>query len=242
MSFNPIAPDPSNAMAHMMPPINAERVNKPFGDDGLMNISTAVAVAGISARPFGTPTTTPAAVVVPPDPTCQDLALVSDHRFIDFTGGVSDPMRIAQQFGCIAKLGKNGCGLEQQLEAALKAVTPTTSPDVVFSRNTKGHGDAGNRGFLREDSILAVILVTDEEDCSIPDSSSELFNPSQGSNLNFTCGPATRNSCTRPLAMWRVSRRLSLRPTVTTASSLRASSASRSISVRSRRRSAAASI
>jgi len=193
-SFNPVAPDPSNPAVRTNPPINGERIStKVFGDDGQMNISTAVAVAGISARPPETPFTTPVSVVVPPDPSCgTGPQLNPGQRFIDFTAGVSDANAVAKQFGCIAKLGKNGCGLEQQLESALKAVTPSTSTVTpFFSRGTKGHGDNDNRGFLREDAILAVILVTDEEDCSIPDESSELFNAGSKTfteDINIRCG------------------------------------------------------
>jgi len=192
-SFDPVAPDPSNPAVRTMPPVNGVRLDKAFGDDGQMNISTAVAVAGISARPPGTPFTTPVAVVVPPDTTCgSGPQLNGGQRFIDFNAGVSDANAIAKQFGCIAKLGKNGCGLEQQLEATLKAVTPSTSTVTpFFSRNTKGHGDGANKGFLREDAILAVILVTDEEDCSIPDQSSDLFNARSmmfPEDINIRCG------------------------------------------------------
>src|SRR6185369_9283957 len=37
---------------------------------------------------------------------------------------------------------------------------------------------AGNGGFLRDDAYLAVVLVTNEDDCSVPDDS-ELFDPRQ---------------------------------------------------------------
>jgi hypothetical protein len=46
----------------------------------------------------------------------------------------------------------DGCGFEQQLEAILAS-----------DRN------AANSGFSREDSLLAVILITDEDDCSTTD-------------------------------------------------------------------------
>ena len=46
----------------------------------------------------------------------------------------------------------NGCGFEQQLEAILES-----------DRNT------ANGGFNREDALLAVILITDEDDCSTTD-------------------------------------------------------------------------
>jgi hypothetical protein len=64
---------------------------------------------------------------------------------------------LTRDFGCIAVLGTQGCGFEQQLEAAWKALVVNTVPG------------GKNAGFLRDDSILAVLFVTDEEDCSTAD-------------------------------------------------------------------------
>ena len=64
---------------------------------------------------------------------------------------------LAADFGCLAVLGTNGCGFEQQLEAAHKALLVHARPG------------GANEGFLREDSVLMVLFVTDEEDCSAAD-------------------------------------------------------------------------
>ncbi|MFH1434252.1 MAG: hypothetical protein ABIJ56_00920 [Pseudomonadota bacterium] len=66
---------------------------------------------------------------------------------------------IAADFGCIARLGTNGCGWEQQLEAAFKALTVHSIPT------------GANKYFLRDDSILVILFLTDEEDCSASDMS-----------------------------------------------------------------------
>ena len=55
-------------------------------------------------------------------------------------------------FKCIAPIGDAGCGLESLLEAAKRALD--------------GHSTI-NQGFLRQNSVLAVIFVTDEDDCSV---------------------------------------------------------------------------
>jgi len=81
-----------------------------------------------------------------------------------------------QHVQCVGILGVGGCGFEQQLEATLKAVTPASSP-VRFMGDTTGHGDDANAGFLRTDSIVAYIVLTDEGDCSTPNA--ELFNPAR---------------------------------------------------------------
>ncbi|MBN8611456.1 MAG: hypothetical protein J0L92_12765 [Deltaproteobacteria bacterium] len=85
--------------------------------------------------------------------------------------------------GCAANIGTGGCGFEQQLEASLKAVTPVNAeswtgagyvPPLFLNGDgdvdaLAGHADRDNAGFLRSSSILAVLLVTDEEDCSVSD-------------------------------------------------------------------------
>jgi hypothetical protein len=75
-----------------------------------------------------------------------------------------DPDALTRGFSCLAELGTTGCGLEQQLEASLVAIT----------RNA-GDG-APNAGFLRSDSLVAFVFVTDEDDCSASDPS--IFDPS----------------------------------------------------------------
>ncbi len=72
---------------------------------------------------------------------------------------------------CVARAGTGGCGFEQQLESVLTAVEP----------------EGPNAGFLREESIVSYILVTDEGDCSAADSS--IFNPSRDDlgPLNVRC-------------------------------------------------------
>ncbi|MBK8170628.1 MAG: hypothetical protein IPK60_09835 [Sandaracinaceae bacterium] len=78
----------------------------------------------------------------------------------------ADASALGEQFGCIANVGTGGCGIEQQLDAALKALTPASNNAISFLGNTHGQGDGVNDGFLRANSIVAVILVTDEDDCS----------------------------------------------------------------------------
>lgn len=89
----------------------------------------------------------------------------------------SDPENppIWEDFACIATLGTDGCGFEQQMEAALTAVTTQAGPG--------NHND----GFVRDDSILAVVFVTDEDDCSTDDV--ELFDPARDDlgAMNMRC-------------------------------------------------------
>lgn len=81
-------------------------------------------------------------------------------------------------FRCMALVGDGGCGIEGQLEGAKRALD--------------GHLDE-NAGFLRNDSMLAVIYVTDEDDCSVQLSRRSEHNPNTmdcpagDQNANFSC-------------------------------------------------------
>lgn len=84
-----------------------------------------------------------------------------------------DPATATSTVSCIANVGTNGCGFEQQLEAMRLAL------------------DGRNDGFLREDSTLIVVMITDENDCSNDPFTSRLFDESDpvvgGTSLNLRC-------------------------------------------------------
>lgn len=107
---------------------------------------------------------------------CQNFTLGS-NLWIDYKK--DDPNHnnqndITQAFTCIARLGTEGCGIEQQLEAAYQALVINTRPGGV------------NEGFLREDSLIAIIFVTDEDDCSFKDAST-FFRGVTDKNANIWC-------------------------------------------------------
>ncbi|MBN1769654.1 MAG: hypothetical protein JXB32_00215 [Deltaproteobacteria bacterium] len=88
-----------------------------------------------------------------------------------------DADRMAQDFTCLATLGTDGCGFEQQLKALRKALTVNAA-------------DGGcNRGFLRDDSLLGLIVVSDEDDCSVAAEHPEMFDPDPAAlgHLNLRC-------------------------------------------------------
>lgn len=104
--------------------------------------------------------------------------------FLSFMAGVNQPDQTARDFACIANVGTGGCGLEQPLESVLKALWPSTDNRVTFLTDASGmdalgHGDTDNLGFLRNDptqglSLIAIVLLTDEDDGSISDPSKYL--------------------------------------------------------------------
>jgi len=86
--------------------------------------------------------------------------------FVTFPEQSAEDVAVAAQ--CLATVGTEGCSFEQPLEALLKALTPSTA-GPIFTEGRVGHGDGANVGFLREDAVLVVVLLTDEDDCSSPD-------------------------------------------------------------------------
>ncbi len=130
-----------------------------FGDDGVLNTVGNTGIAGCSASV----------------PTFLTYQTPEDAR------------EFALQATCSLVVGNGGCGFEQPLEAALKAVTPRSAP-ITFAAGSPGHGDGMNAGFLRPDSMLGVVVLTDEDDCSARDP--EVFNPTSETaegDLNLRC-------------------------------------------------------
>jgi hypothetical protein len=64
---------------------------------------------------------------------------------------------ITALFACAASIGTGGSGFEMELEGARLALT-----DRIHGPNPT------NAGFLREDALLAIVMLTDENDCSTP--------------------------------------------------------------------------
>ncbi len=124
----------------------------------------------------------------------------------DFMQG-GDSTSFVRDVSCVTNLGTGGCGLEQQLEATLKALTPATptawtAPGYAPPRfldpesgtyTLPGHALGANAGFVRQGSVLAVVLVTDEEDCSAADTS--MFGDDPAAAARF--GPDVQLRCTR---------------------------------------------
>lgn len=83
--------------------------------------------------------------------------------------------QILQTFSCMADLGVRGCGYEHQLQAARVALYEAITPE--------------NTGFLRKDAYLALILITDEDDCSA-ETTSDLFTDEMsfpGTTASYRC-------------------------------------------------------
>ncbi len=94
--------------------------------------------------------------------------IVDDGATKNYTGTLADA------FKAIASVGAAGCGFEQTLEAVHHALVNTTT----------------NAGFLRPDANLAVIVLTDEDDCSLEHTA--LIDPTR-----TDLGPLQSFRCTR---------------------------------------------
>ena len=140
-----------------------------FGDDGLLITRGRTAIPG---------------------------CLATYPAIFDFMRG-GDASAFSRDVSCVATVGTGGCGFEQQLESPFKALSASAPTDYttpgyqppVFLESTLGHGDRENAGFVRPNSALAVVVISDEEDCSAVNP--EVFNPSSGTfggtDLNLRC-------------------------------------------------------
>ena len=63
---------------------------------------------------------------------------------------------VRDAFQCMALLGDGGCGFESPFASVYYALSKATQPN-----------DPDNAGFLRDDAALAVVMVTNEDDCSV---------------------------------------------------------------------------
>jgi hypothetical protein len=91
-----------------------------------------------------------------------------DSPFVWNFTGYHDPEQTIAAVSCNARLGSDGCTFSQPLETILKALLPADSSDAG-QLGIEGHGTTDNSGFLRESSLLQIIIVTDKDDCSIAD-------------------------------------------------------------------------
>jgi len=91
-----------------------------------------------------------------------DVTRDGETHTVNYQGALEDAFR------CIAAVGARGCGLEQPLESMKRALIDQAGTE--------------NAGFLRPDAHLAVIVISDEDDCSAADpgvfgSDAERFGP-----------------------------------------------------------------
>ncbi len=97
---------------------------------------------------------------------------------------------LGSSFQCIAELGDSGCGFEAPLEAIHRALDGSR---------------AENDGFLRPGAFLAIVILTDEDDCSLKDTSLFDLTPAQlggdaAGSSDFRCQPMFAYACDQPIS------------------------------------------
>jgi hypothetical protein len=171
--------DDSNSMAPLQAKLRARMPdfmnvlkNAP---GGMPDVHVAVVSSSLGAGIFGNVTGCLPNTAGSLDGKFQHKAGCGLHpgqTFLKSTGGAT-PMNnfdgdIADVFSCIADLGQNGCGFEHQLESVRLA--------LQWAQTSVGE----NGGFLRPDALLAVVFLTNEDDCSVF-GDSRLFDPNEQS-------------------------------------------------------------
>jgi hypothetical protein len=101
----------------------------------------------------------------------EDIDTGGGVRLANYPSG-----QLADAFSCIAKLGNTGCGFQQPLESIKRALDGS---------------NPANAGFLRADATLAIVIVSDGDDCSAHDNM--IFDPNPG--LDTLLGPYTGFRC-----------------------------------------------
>ena len=114
------------------------------------------------------------------DAYLSDTAATPTTRTTNYSCPGTNPLATA--LPCIAELGSGGCGFEAPLEA-MKRALDGSHPE--------------NAGFLREGADLAVIILTDEDDCSVADPALFSLPLSQD---DFRCQPLYAYDCDTPIS------------------------------------------
>ena len=122
--------------------------------------------------------------VIPPATTPCATNLQPGATFISNVNGVANYTgTLADVFGCIASLGESGCGFEHHFAAILRALGADDAP-----------APAENAGFLRVDADLAIVMLANEDDCSVTPGVA-LFDTTVNKNLQSQLGPPANFRC-----------------------------------------------
>jgi hypothetical protein len=118
-----------------------------------------------------------------PRGTCTTSPLMPNQTFITDVGGQRNYTgTLEDAFTCLARQGETGCGFEQPLAAVVRALGADGKP-----------APAENATFLRPSALLFIVIVTNEDDCSVP-TGSTLFTVGT-TNLAYTLGPLQNFRC-----------------------------------------------
>lgn len=138
---------------YLYPPVRSLHVGVVSSDLGTAGYSVTTCVSDPEWGDGGTLQNTPRGT------ECD----ASYPRYLSYEIGPEenpDPVEVQgleADLACIGVLGTRGCGFQQPFETLSRALTVQTAPG------------GPNEGFLREDTVLGVIFISDDDDCSVED-------------------------------------------------------------------------
>lgn len=126
--------------------------------------------------------------------------------------GERDSRRLGEAFGAMVKAAdENGCGYEATLESWYRFLVDPEPPlqITVQERRSVATGVdnellAQRRAFLRPDSLVAIVMLTDENDCSIRDDGAGYYLADQDLDMTrgtFVCDQDPNAPCCLPCAL-----------------------------------------
>ena len=149
-------------------------------------------------------------------PTMRPDVDQGDNGFLAWNGGTAaDAEGLVEAFRAhVQATGENGCGFEAPLEAWYRFLIDPTPPMGIEVKNNRAdvlRDDAGNpridetvlaqrAAFLRPEGLVAIVVLTDENDCSIMDGGDYYNNAKYGYLLARTVVPGTNNKYNLPVA------------------------------------------
>jgi hypothetical protein len=115
---------------------------------------------------------------------CVASGLDAGATYISDVNGVRNYSgNLEDVFTCIAALGQEGCGFEHQFAAITRAL------------GADGQAPPSeNQGFLRDDAYLAIVMITNEDDCSASPGV-QLFENAANTTIDSTLGPPIGFRC-----------------------------------------------
>jgi len=118
-------------------------------------------------------------------PSCTSSTLAAGDTYLSNVGGTANYTgNLADVLACITPLGDTGCGFGHQLGSIARALGADGAP-----------APARNAGFLRPGADLAIIILSDADDCSAPPTT-DLYSLNGGkNNIANGLGPMARYRC-----------------------------------------------
>ena len=172
-------------LAAQIPSFIAALENLP---NGLPNIHIAVVSSDLGAPGDSTSVTCTTAGdqgLFRLSPSCASSTLAAGQTYISNVGGNANYTgKLADVLACITPLGDTGCGFGHQLGSIARALGADGAP-----------APARNAGFLRPGADLAIIILSNVDDCSAP-ATTYIYSINNGqNNLTNAYGPLTSYRC-----------------------------------------------